>query len=126
MLLLFIGASARGRIRDTHDPGPDRIRRRRNRREPSVYSAEYYERLRNWQKKPPQERGPPPAPIPNLLIPLGRLIPPTALPSLLLGPPERPVPSLTLAPPPFRMATADEISSDEEELIAFLMEMGLI
>jgi hypothetical protein len=103
--------------RDTHDGG-------HLRRHPSVYSQEYYDQLRRKEQRDDdddEEIELPPVPVRNLLIPLNRLIPPMAVPSLLQAPPYRPMPSLTTSPPPFRMATPEEIAADDEFIIQMLL-----
>jgi hypothetical protein len=99
--------------RDTHDG----LRRHRH---PSVYSEEYYESLK--EKKPPRERRKKKKFVPNLLIPLKGIIKAQILPTLTILPPYRPVPSLTIAPPEFRMATLEEIEADDEFIIRMLLE----
>ncbi len=64
--------------------------------------------------------------VPNLLIPIGQLFPGMELPTLLQLPPERPWGSLQGMPPPFRMATEQELDDEEEQLITFLTEQGII
>jgi len=112
--------------RDTHDGG--HLRRHWHHRRPSVYSQEYYDELRRLQKL--RERGDVDDEelideikriVPNLLIPINRLIPPLMLPSLRQLPPFRPVPSLTMNPPAFRLATPEEIAADDEQIIAMIL-----
>ena len=111
--------------RDTHDGGHLR-RWPHPRRHPSVYSQEYYDRL----KKKIEQRDDDVEEIieeikrqvPNLLIPINRLIPGVALPSLIQLPPYRPMPTLHMNPPPFHMATPEEIAMDDEMIIRMLLE----
>jgi hypothetical protein len=100
--------------RDRHDG--DWIPKHRH---PPVYSDEYYERLRRREER--EEDAPPQRKPRNLLIPLKGLIAPVSLPSLLLSPPPPFVHSLTSNPPPFRMATPEEIAADDEAIIAMLL-----
>lgn len=103
--------------RDTHDA--DHYIRRRH---PPVYSEEYYAKLRPIVIEPEIEIFEPArVQVRNLRIPLARLIAPTLVPSLRQLPPYRPVPSLTQGPPPFKMATPEEIAADDEMVIAMLM-----
>lgn len=109
--------------RDRHDSG-DWIPRYRSRR-PPVYEDSYYDELRRkWEWQQPEEEAPSPVVehVPNLLIPIGRLIQPVRLPSLSVSPPYRPVPSLTTNPPEFHMATHDEMATDDEMIIRMLLE----
>lgn len=109
--------------RDRHDSG-DWIPRYRSRR-PPVYEDSYYDELRRkWEWQQPEEEVPPPVVehVPNLLIPIGRLIHPVRLPSLSVSPPYRPVPTLTTNPPEFHMATHDEMATDDEMIIRMLLE----
>jgi hypothetical protein len=114
--------------RDTHDGDwiPRRHHRPRPFRHPSVYSKEYYEALRKKEERTEEEEELLEeilqVIVPNLLIPLSRLIPPVAMPSLLQLPPYRPVPTLTMNPPPFHMATPEEIAADDEMIIRMLLE----
>lgn len=104
--------------RDTHGAG-DYIPRRRH---PSVYSEEYYDSLQPKLEAPEAFYDVPKnIPVPNLRIPLNRLISGVALPTLIQLPPFRPVPTLTMNPPPFRMATPEEIAADDEMIIAMLL-----
>lgn len=103
--------------RDTHDWLPKY-------RHPSVYTKEYYDSL---QLKAPVEfyENPieaPLVPAPNLHIPLTRLIAARPVPTLRQPPPYRPVPTLTVNPPPFKMATPEEMASDDEMIIRMLLE----
>ncbi len=102
--------------RDTHDGLP------RRHRHPSVYSDDYYDRLRKRRERHEEEPIPAVERVPNLLIPLNRLIMPVAMPTLINAPPFRPVPSLHLNPPPFRMATPEEIEADDAMIIKMLLE----
>lgn len=101
----------------------------RRHRHPSVYSQEYYDQLRKRIEEAREDdeeiadlieeiR----QVVPNLLIPISRLIPPVMLPSLLQLPPYRPVPTLTMNPPEFHMATPEEIAADDEMIIRMLLE----
>ena len=107
--------------RDTHDGGH---LRHWHHRHPSVYSQEYYDQLRRKEQREDDEEAIelPPVKARNLLIPLNRLIPPLAVPSLLQAPPYRPMPSLTTSPPPFQMATPEQIAADDEMIIRMLLE----
>jgi hypothetical protein len=112
--------------RDTHDGG--HLRRHWRHRRPSVYSQEYYDELRRLQKLRENRDDDDEELIeeikrivPNLLIPINRLIPPLMLPSLRQLPPYRPIPSLTMNPPPFRLATPEEIAADDEQIIAMIL-----
>lgn len=109
--------------RDTHDSG-DYIPRW-HRQTPRVYEQEYYDELNRLKYPPqPQEEIPlvRPPPQPNLLIPVGKLIAGVPVATFHTSPPHRPVPSLTTNPPPFRMATKDEMASDDEMIIRMLLE----
>ena len=112
--------------RDTHDGG--HLRRHWHHRRPSVYSQEYYDELRRLQKLRENRDDDDEELIeeikrivPNLLIPINRLIPPVMLPSLRQLPPFRPVPSLTMNPPAFRLMTPAEIAADDEQIIAMIL-----
>lgn len=112
--------------RDTHDGG--HLWRHWHHRRPSVYSQEYYDELRRLQKLREHREDDDEELIeeikrivPNLLIPINRLIPPLMLPSLRQLPPFRPVPSLTINPPAFRLATPEEIAADDEQIIAMIL-----
>jgi hypothetical protein len=105
--------------RDTHDGG----HLRHYHRHPSVYSEEYYDSLRkkiedddDLEEIIEEIRR-----VPNLLIPLTKLMAPVNMPSLVQLPPYRPMPSLTTAPPEFHMATPEEIAMDDEIIIAALL-----
>ena len=103
--------------RDTH--GADHYIRRRH---PPVYSEEYYAKLRPIVIEPEVEAPEPVlVQVRNLRIPLTRLIAPALVPSLMQLPPYRPMPSLTQGPPPFKMATPEEIALDDEMVIAMMM-----
>jgi hypothetical protein len=39
-----------------------------------------------------------------------------------MAPPHRPVPTLHVNPPPFRLATKEEMDSDDEMIIRMLLE----
>lgn len=109
--------------RDTHDGWPERWHHGRR---PSVYSQEYYDELRRLREKPREDDDDEPIEeirpvVPNLLIPINRLIPPVAMPSLLQLPPYRPVPTLTNNPPPFHLATQEEMDADDQMIIAMLL-----
>jgi hypothetical protein len=112
--------------RDTHDGG--HLRRYWHHRRPSVYSQEYYDELRRLQKLREHRDDDDEELIeeikrivPNLLIPLNRLISPLMLPSLRQLPPFRPMPTLTMNPPRFKMATPEEIAADDEQIIAMIL-----
>jgi hypothetical protein len=110
--------------RDTHDGWPERWHHGRR---PSVYSQEYYDELRRLREKPREDDDDEPIEeirpvVPNLLIPINRLIPPVVMPSLLQLPPFRPVPTLTNNPPPFHLATPEEMAADDEMIIRMLLE----
>jgi hypothetical protein len=112
--------------RDTHDGG--HLRRHWHHRRPSVYSQEYYDELRRLQELREHRDDDDEELVeeikrivPNLLIPINRLIPPLMLPSLRQLPPYRPIPSLTMNPPQFRMATPEEIAADDEQIIAMIL-----
>jgi hypothetical protein len=107
------------RKQDTHGAG-DWIPRRRH---APIYSEEYYDALRPRLEAPETfYEKPPPLPVPNLRISISRLIPGVAMPSLMQLPPYRPVPSLTINPPEFHMATPSEIADDDEMIIRLLLE----
>lgn len=112
------------KARDKHDTG-DYIPMRHRR--PPVYEQEYYDELDRLQNPfhGPQETPPAlvrPPPQPNLLVPIHKLIRPVSIPTLHASPPHRPVPSLTTNPPPFRMASHDEMTADDEMIIRMLLE----
>jgi hypothetical protein len=107
---------------DRHDYGwPVRSYHRPH---PTVYEQEYYDAVnKRWVNEPAQEEEPAPvARVPNLLIPINRLIKPVPMPSLIMAPPHRPVPTLHVNPPPFRLATKEEMDSDDEMIIRMLLE----
>ena len=108
---------------DKHDYGwPIR---QYHRPHPVVYEQEYYDAVnKRWVNAPAQEEPEalPTPHVPNLLIPISRLIPPRPVPTLHMSPPHRPVPTLTRNPPPFRMSTPEEMASDDEMIIRMLLE----
>jgi hypothetical protein len=93
------------------------------RRNPRVYSQEYYDSFREpIEQLEKEESVPQVARVSNLRIPLARLVKPVALPTMRQLPPHRPVPTLTTNPPPFRMATHDEMMADDQMIINMLLE----
>lgn len=100
--------------RDRHDGG--HLRRRR----PPVYEDRYYDEIRG--RHPEEQRPRRKLHVPNLIIPLNGLILPVPLQALLTMPPSPMLPSLTTMPPPFRMATPEEMAMDDEFIIKLLLE----
>jgi hypothetical protein len=95
-------------------------------RHPSVYSQEYYDLLKKKIDDGDEDKLEElieeiKRVVPNLLIPISRLIPGVTLPSLLQAPPFRPMPSLTTNPPAFRMALPHEIAADDEAVIVMIL-----
>ena len=104
--------------RDKHDG--DWIPKHRH---PPVYTDDYYNKLRRKiEKEVEEELGIKLPKTPNLLIPLRNLISAVDLPTLKNLPPFRPMPSLTTNPPPFRMASPEEIKVDDDFIIKMLLE----
>jgi hypothetical protein len=93
------------------------------RRNPRVYSQEYYDSFREpIEQLEKEEAVPQVARVSNLRIPLAKLVKPIALPTMKQLPPHRPVPTLTTNPPAFRMATHDEMTADDEAIVRMLLE----
>jgi hypothetical protein len=107
---------------DKHDSGwPIRSYHRLH---PTVYDPDYYEALKPLAEPVELTEQPPPLiePAPNLRIPLNKLHAGVNLPTLAKSPPYRPVPTLTMNPPPFRMRTPEENAIDDAEIIRMLLE----
>lgn len=114
---IFIRASP---LRDKHDSGwPVRSYHRPH---PSVYEPDYYDALRPAAEPTGLTEPPAPVRVPNLRIPLNKLIGGQPIPTLRQLPPLRPVPTLTRSPPAFKMASPEEMAADDEMIIRMLLE----